>query len=147
MDHVPRRSDDTARLDTQDAHLDQRGTATVSARQKRILITGSRTWDDRETILQALADHAKYGDVLVSGACPTGADRICEDLWFDESPIERHPADWNTHGKRAGFVRNSEMVNLGADICLAFIRDGSKGASMTADLARKAGIPVIEYRA
>lgn len=113
----------------------------------RILITGSRTWDDRETILDALAEHTKFGDVLISGACPQGADRLCEDLWYEGGAIERHPADWNKHGKRAGFIRNSEMVNLGADICLAFIRDGSKGASMTANLAEKAGIRTIRFTA
>ena len=116
---------------------------------KRILITGSRTWENTDTIFGALwGAQEEIGDfTLVSGACPTGADRICEDAARRAGmPIERHPADWKTHGRRAGFVRNAEMVNLGADLCLAFIRDNSKGASMTADLAQKAGIPTIIYR-
>lgn len=112
-------------------------------RKARVLITGSRTWDDADAIRDALSEHARFGDVLVSGACPTGADAMCERYWAGFGPIERHPADWNRHGKRAGFVRNAEMVNAGADICIAFIRDNSRGASMTADLAEKAGIRTI----
>lgn len=116
----------------------------------RILVTGSRDWNDRETIFQALFNTGVNGHdgdnhkrILVSGACPTGADAIAEDVarrmgWT----IERHPADWKTHGKKAGFVRNAEMVALGADICHAFIRNGSKGASMCANLAQKAHIPL-----
>lgn len=111
----------------------------------RILITGSRTWDAPDVIKRALFDHGRFGDTLVSGACPTGADAEAERYWQGFGPIERHPADWKAHGKRAGFVRNSEMVKLGADRCLAFIRDGSKGASMTADLAARAGIETIIY--
>lgn len=112
----------------------------------RILVTGSRSWPSSKVIERALFEHARFGDTLVSGACPKGADAMAERYWQGYGPIERHPADWNAHGKRAGFVRNSEMVALGADICLAFIHDHSKGASMTADLAHKAGIRTIIYR-
>lgn len=123
---------------------------------KRLLITGSRDWDDEETLCVALLDawdELRSGEdldvALISGACPTGADRLAELFWARESlgPIELHPADWERHGKRAGFLRNAEMVAERPDACVAFIRNGSKGASMTARIAREAGIPVREYTA
>jgi hypothetical protein len=127
----------------------------------RILVTGSRDWDDHLSVyrqLIALCDEHglnyppdEYGNTMpdpskvtiVHGHCPTGADHWA-DQWCIGNLLEaeRHPADWNRYGKSAGFRRNAEMVDLGADVCLAFIKNGSRGASHTVDLAGKAGIPV-----
>lgn len=115
----------------------------------RILITGSRDWNDERIICAILNRYRDKspktnnagGHILVSGACPTGADRIAEKYAEDVGwLVERHPADWDTYGKRAGYIRNSEMAKLGADVCLAFILDNSRGASMMVDLSRKADI-------
>lgn len=118
---------------------------------RRILITGSRTWFHRPTIRAALAQVWHPTAVLVSGACPRGADALCEACWLHwGGRIEQHPAQWRLHGmfdRSAGFRRNEAMIALGADVCLAFIRDESAGATHTATLARQAGIPTITYRA
>lgn len=115
---------------------------------RRILVTGSRSWVDVETIRAALAAAGCRGAVLVSGACPRGADAIAEGIWTAWGmPVERHPADWQRLGKRAGFERNARMVALGADVCLAFVRAGSRGASHTVALAEAAGIPVLRWDA
>lgn len=116
---------------------------------KRILVTGSRDWTDGEAIYAALAEAREtWGpSVLVSGACPTGADQIAESWWtrLAWGPVERHPADWKQYGKAAGPIRNKEMVDLGADVCLAFIGPGSRGAAGCAKLAEEAGIPVRRF--
>lgn len=114
---------------------------------KRILVTGSRDWTDVAEIRRALEAEWEPGAVLVHGAC-RGADVMAADLWLDlhgPHTQEPHPADWNRYGRRAGFVRNAEMVEAGADVCLAFIRAESRGATMCADLAERAGIPTLRF--
>jgi len=118
----------------------------------RVLVTGSRDWTDEETLRDVFAEIILYhlldeNVVLVSGNCPTGADKMAEDA-FEEwgRSIEKHPADWDKFGKRAGYLRNKEMVDSKPDLCVAFIKNNSRGASMTLDLAQKAGIQTSVYR-
>jgi len=112
----------------------------------RILVTGSRTWTDNAVIRAALTPLRAPGVVLVHGHA-RGADRIAASIWRSWGlPTEAHPADWDTHGRAAGLLRNRHMVTLGADICLAFIRDQSPGATHCAATAEQAGIPTRRYR-
>ncbi|MFD5675576.1 SLOG family protein [Streptomyces sp. NPDC127040] len=121
----------------------------MTARPYRILVTGSRDWDDTDAVCRALGEAVQEipphtRDIwLVVGDCPTGADRIAYQ-WARAArmTVDRFEADWAAHGRAAGPRRNAEMVTAGADLCLAFIRNGSRGASHTAALARRAGIPV-----
>lgn len=109
-------------------------------------MTGSRDWWDRDRLDGILSQFLEGDITLVSGACPTGADLMAEEYAREHGWIvELHPANWLRYGKRAGFIRNSEMVALGADVCLAFILNGSKGATKCSDLAEQAGIEVQRF--
>lgn len=121
---------------------------------RRVLITGSRDWDDWATLCNAinneyiLGNHATEMFRVVHGACPSGADRMADE-WCSlmEMEPERYPADWEHFGKWAGPIRNREMIRLGADVCLAFIKNGSRGATGTVKMAIQVGIPVKVWTA
>src|ERR1039457_5369653 len=125
-------------------------TDTETAGTCRVLVTGSQDLDAEEVLRQALISAAFRGPqerdlIVVHGACPTGADAMVNTWATDYGfPAERHPADWTGYGKSAGFIRNAEMVALGADLCLAFYKQGAgnKGTDHCASLAEKAWIPV-----
>ncbi|MGH3922652.1 MAG: hypothetical protein ACRDTT_07275, partial [Pseudonocardiaceae bacterium] len=55
------------------------------------------------------------------------------------------PPPLGRYGRSAGFRRNPAIVALGADVCMALILDGSRGAGHTAGPAEAAGIPTIRY--
>lgn len=119
----------------------------------RILVTGSREWRDVDAIGLAIFQ-ARFEapwpsqPVIVHGDCPTGADAIANGLALRFSwEIEPHPANWDKYGKTAGPIRNQEMVDAGADICLAFFQPGAanRGTADCVSRAEKAGIPVIRY--
>jgi hypothetical protein len=114
----------------------------------RILVTGSARWTNRAAIGIALARLFNVDNtaVLVSGHCPTGADRIAEEIWSAfGGEIELHPANWKRYGRAAGPIRNQEMVDAGADYVLAFPMEGGKGTQGCMELARKAGLRITDY--
>jgi hypothetical protein len=94
-------------------------------------------------IVLALADVLGQKLTIVHGDGP-GADQTI-DAWAVRRQdvgvtVERHPADW-VRGRYAGPVRNRVLVGLGADMCIGFLRDASKGTTGTLILAREVGIP------
>lgn len=113
----------------------------------RILVTGSRGPLTRaqatyvETVLFKLAWPAidQGQTVVVVHGAANGVDRTAARWaqgWLAKGVREEpHPADWEAHRNAAGPLRNQEMVNLGADMCLAFPSASSKG---TWDCLRKA---------
>lgn len=107
----------------------------------RVIVCGSRAWTDREQIAERLSQLP--GTATVVHGCAKGADRIAgQEAQKLGLLVEEHPADWEKHGKRAGYVRNAHMANLGADLCLAFWDGRSRGTAMMADLADENGIPL-----
>jgi hypothetical protein len=124
----------------------------------RILITGGRSWSEYETIFDAIVDHLPFivreswpvvdpaGTTVVHGNA-RGADLLADKAARVLGlTIEVHPANWAEHHRAAGPIRNQKMVDLGADVCLAFLMPGSKGTADCIKRAEKAGIPVVVYK-
>lgn len=112
-------------------------------------MTGSRTWTDYEMIhnLLSAADRREGPHTLVhggAGGADSMADAIARELGW---AVEVYKANWERDKRAAGILRNHHMVNLGADLCLAFIRDNSRGATHCANIARIAGITVAKFHA
>lgn len=118
---------------------------------KRLLITGTRNgWfhDDLAYGLRwAYYELAEPPEdvTLVHGAAP-GVDLQAAAIWAGWGmSTEAHPAPWDQYPRTAGPMRNSTMVDLGADLCIAFPVLASKG---TYDCMRKAqalGIRVVNW--
>jgi hypothetical protein len=117
---------------------------------KRILITGSRKWVDQQIVHDAiLTEIGPHAAAIVIHGGASGADSIAHEWaeYFDGVTTEIHLADWDTHGKAAGPIRNQEMVDAGADVCLAFLKldAENRGTKDCISRAEKAGIPVQRY--
>lgn len=119
----------------------------------RILVTGWRDWPATHAgvISEALevafwnAVSNSYDHVtIVHGQCPYGGVDLYADQWATAREMvspERHPAERGPRGQILGPARNSKMVNLGANLCLAFPGPNSKGTWDCAAKAVNADIP------
>ena len=115
----------------------------------RVLICGSRDYTNRLLITERLCALQDEGyDTLIEGEA-RGADTIAklagEALGMTILPF---PANWDKYGKRAGYLRNQQMLDEGhPDLVVAFYSRPAKsrGTQMMVDIARKACVPVVEY--
>lgn len=112
---------------------------------KRVLVCGGRDFNDPLTLGSWLGGIAKRQGIsaLIHGGA-RGADFMAAEFAkWSGIPVEEYPADWRTHGKAAGPIRNQRMLDEAKpDLVVAF-----RGGSGTADMvrrARAAGVEVFE---
>jgi len=111
----------------------------------RILICGSRDWNDFNTIKKYLQTLPK-DTVIIHGGC-RGADSIAGYLAKQMGmEVVVFKADWNKCGKGAGPQRNQRMIDEGKpDLVVAFHDDidNSKGTLDMVSRAEKSGLEVL----
>lgn len=112
----------------------------------KVLVCGSRDFNDYSKLcneMDKLPLDENQPITIISGTA-RGADKLGE-RYAEECGwgLERYPADWKTQGKRAGFIRNAQMLREGKpDLVVAFRGPNSRGTQNMIDQATKAGIKV-----
>lgn len=131
-----------------------------------LLVTGTRLAapvDWQSAVHGVLSLHlARIGDgrLLVIHGDARGIDRIADEWAVSRRGrwpvnVERYPADWDTHGRAAGPIRNAQMRDRllalqaeGWDVCVAAFTDDitqSRGTAGMCRLACAAGLPVTVF--
>lgn len=114
----------------------------------KLAVVGSRSILDKEFVFKTLDFLTQNLDkdesvVVVSGGAK-GVDTLGA-LWAKERgyEVEIYLPDWDLHGKAAGFIRNSEIVDAATH--LVAITTGSNGTANSIAKAKKKGIPTKVY--
>ena len=114
--------------------------ATISNRPV-ILVCGGRDFKNRLAMYRALDDINPRK--VISGAAQ-GADKLAAE-WAKNRriPLQEFPADWKTHGKNAGPIRNRQMLDEGLpELVVAF--PGGRGTSDMVRQANDAGVQTMK---
>ena len=122
--------------------------------KKIVGITGGRDLNDYGLVVEALHLCGFEVGMLVSGACrikktdpnrdnqeASGADGLAEK-WAKAHgiPIRRFYADWDRFGRRAGPIRNEEMLEI---IEALVSLPGGDGTKHMTKITRAKGLPVF----
>jgi hypothetical protein len=119
----------------------------------RVLVCGGRDYDNRERLFAVLdkalraATLAGKTFTLVHGGA-RGADSL-SGLWAsmrkEHVEVRVYEADWKTHGKAAGPIRNIKMLTESLPhVIIAF--KGGDGTAHMMKIGREAGVPVYEVK-
>jgi hypothetical protein len=82
------------------------------------------------------ADHE-----IIEGGAPGADNRAQEWAHRREIKCTTVPAQWEKHGKSAGYIRNSEMAKMRPDVVLEC--PGGKGTANMVEVAKASGLKVI----
>jgi hypothetical protein len=106
----------------------------------KLAIIGSRDFNDYKLLEQTLEPYKSKLTLVVSGGAK-GADRF-GDHWAQVNNIKAliFLPDWDKFGKRAGFIRNEDIIK-NCDACIAFWNGESKGTAHSISLCEKYNKP------
>jgi hypothetical protein len=111
-----------------------------------VAIVGSRrglNWDKVRAKIQHIVTREDVGLVVSGGAI--GVDRMAETLALAAGKrVHSIRPDWKKFGRRAGMLRNAEIVDM-ADEIHAFWDGESPGTAGTIAIARRARKPLFVY--
>lgn len=120
----------------------------MSSAQLRILVCGDRNWSDASAIMRELEKYASANPVVIHGGA-RGADSLAGDTAYRLGlQTEVFIADWQSYGRAAGPIRNTQMLDKGEpDLVLAFHGDlnRSRGTRNMVEQAKRRGIPVSVF--
>lgn len=80
----------------------------------RVLVCGGRGYKNKRRMFEELdAYQAELGPLTIIEGGASGADRLAFE-WAQarQRPVITHFADWATLGKKAGPIRNKEMLEM-----------------------------------
>lgn len=112
----------------------------------KLIVAGGRDFNDYVLLKKTLDFYLQKVDdtniEIISGKA-RGADSLGE-RYAEEHDIKvvGFPADWDSHGKSAGYIRNAQMRDYGTHL-IAFWDGKSKGTKMMIELAKKANFRVV----
>lgn len=112
----------------------------------KVIIAGSRNFNDYDLLFNK-CDNAlsNQTDIEIVSGTAYGADTLGEKYATERGyKIKLFPADWNSHGKMAGYFRNREMAKY-ADALICFWDAKSKGSKMMIDLENEHKLKVKVY--
>ena len=113
-------------------------------RTMKVIIAGSRSIDSLDHIEKAVVRSKFIVDEIVSGTA-RGADRYGEIYArLHDIYLTRMPANWNLHGKSAGYKRNVEMAEY-ADAVIVIWDGVSKGSKHMMNIAEARSMPLYVY--
>ncbi|MBR3881071.1 MAG: DUF2493 domain-containing protein [Mailhella sp.] len=112
----------------------------------KLAVIGSRTFQNYEWLEQCLLQSFLISEIesVISGGA-RGADALA--VRFARKfglPLEIVNADWETHGRKAGPLRNTEIVRR-ADAVAAFWDGHSRGTRDSIAKARMAGKRIVIF--
>lgn len=111
--------------------------------KKVVLVCGSRDYTNESYIhgfLDTVFKDEKTENIIVEGEAP-GADSIARNYGEKKGyEVRKFPADWKTHGKAAGPIRNKQMLDENPDISLvvAFSNKPLEESRGTANMVKQA---------